>query len=71
MLHISANKASSGNIFMSLTHCALIESLSFSYVIGVSFFTSFLKCGCFSTMYSTYLINIILLLMFGYIALCI
>jgi hypothetical protein len=37
---------SSGNTFIrSLMHCALIEYHSFRYVIGVSFFISFLKCG--------------------------
>jgi hypothetical protein len=42
------NAASSGNTFItSLMHCALIEYRSFRYVIGVFFFTSFFKCGCF------------------------
>jgi hypothetical protein len=64
---IKANiRPSSGNNFIrSLLHCALIEYHSFSYVFEV-FFISFLKCSCFSVMYNTCLINIILLLIFGY-----
>jgi hypothetical protein len=65
-------RPSSGSTFIRhLMHCALIEYHSFRYVVDVFFFIYFLRCGCFSAMYNTYLINIILLLVFGYIFLCI
>jgi hypothetical protein len=65
-------RPSSGNTFIrSLMHCALIKYHSFRYVIGVSFFIYFFKCGRLSAMYNTHLINITLFLMFGYITLCI